>query len=235
MPPRSLSSHDVLHCDPQVLVVNKPPGLLSQADHTGDADLVTLGKAFLEESGAEGEPFLAPAHRLDRPASGVLVLARSSKAARHLTRQFRERLVDKRYLAIVEGTGVGFGTLEDYIAKSDATPRLTGPGDPEGRYARLQYQTLAEKEHQSLLLVQLETGRPHQVRLQLSERGYPILGDLRYGAQEPLDGRNLALHGYFLAFEHPQEARRVTFSSAPPGSWPEYFAADVQQLLQHAG
>lgn len=230
-----LADLNVLHTDRHLLVVNKPPGLLSQPDRTGDPDVVALGRALLKkEKGTGGDAFLAPAHRLDRPASGVMALARTSRAARHLGRQFRERLTDKRYLAVVEGTGAGIGALEDYIAKSKATPRLTGPEDPDGRYARLTYQTLAEKDGLSLLLIQLKTGRPHQIRLQFVERGFPILGDYRYGARQPLDGRNLALHSYFLAFEHPTEERCSVFTAPPPASWPERFADDIQRLLQRA-
>lgn len=222
---------DVLHCDAHLLVACKPPGVLAQPDHTGDADLIVLGKTFIrgsEDAGAD--PFLAPVHRLDRPVGGVTALARTSEAAKHLARQFRERTVDKRYLAVIEGTGAGFGALDGYIAKTDRAPRLTGPDDPEGRWARLQYQTLAEKGGLSLLLVRPETGRPHQIRLQLADYGFPIQGDLRYGAERELDGRNLALHSYMLAFEHPAEERRVSFSANPPDTWPERFADDIGRL-----
>jgi tRNA pseudouridine32 synthase/23S rRNA pseudouridine746 synthase/23S rRNA pseudouridine1911/1915/1917 synthase len=226
---------DVLHCDAQLLVVNKPPGVLSQPDRTGDADIAALGKAFLREhEGAGEDPFLAPAHRLDRPAGGVMALARTSEAARHLARQFRERTVDKRYLAVVEGEGAGFGALDDYIAKTDATPRLTDPDDPDGRWARLQYQSLAEHDGLGLLLVRPETGRPHQIRLQLAERGVPILGDLRYGAERELDGQNLALHSYRLAVEHPAEERRVSFSAPPPATWPQRFGDDIERVMRNA-
>lgn len=226
---------NVLHCDAHLLVACKPPGVLAQPDHTGDADLIALGKAWLKEHEEAGaDPFLAPVHRLDRPASGVTALARTSEAARHLARQFRERTVDKGYLAIVEGAGAGRGTIDGYIAKTDATPRLTDPDDPEGRWARLQYQTLAEKEGLSLLLVRPETGRPHQIRLQLADHGFPILGDLRYGAERELDGRNLALHSHAIAFEHPTEERRVSFAARPPETWPERFAEDVERVMRGA-
>ena len=227
-----LPSSNVLHCDAHLLVACKPPGVLAQPDHTGDADLTARGKAWLKahEAAASEDPFLAPAHRLDRPASGVTALARTSAAARHLGRQFQERTVGKRYLAIVEGTGAGRGALEGYVAKTNATPRLTGPDDPEGRWARLQYQTLAKEDGLSLLLVRPETGRPHQIRLQLSGHGFPILGDLRYGAEGELDGRNLALHSHALAFEHPVEERRVSFSAKPPAAWPERFAEAIERV-----
>jgi tRNA pseudouridine32 synthase/23S rRNA pseudouridine746 synthase/23S rRNA pseudouridine1911/1915/1917 synthase len=223
---------DVLHCDAQLLVVCKPPGVLSQPDRTGDADIAALGKAFLREhEGAVEDPFLVPAHRLDRPAGGVMALARTSEAARRLARQFRERTVDKRYLAVVEGTGAGLATLDGYVAKTDATPRLTDADDPEGRWARLHYQTLAEKEDLSLLMVRPETGRPHQIRLQLAERGFPILGDMRYGAEGELDGRNLALHSHRLAVEHPAgDQGRVSFSALPPETWPARFGEDVRGI-----
>jgi tRNA pseudouridine32 synthase/23S rRNA pseudouridine746 synthase/23S rRNA pseudouridine1911/1915/1917 synthase len=205
--------------------------VLSQADATGDTDIAAWGKAFLKnERDGRGDPFLAPAHRLDRPAGGVMALARTPAAARALARQFRERTTDKRYLAVVEGEGAGLGTLDDYIAKPDATPRLTDADDPDGRWARLRYQTLSEKGGLSLFLVRPETGRPHQIRLQLAERGFPVLGDLRYGAEGELDGRNLALHSHALSVEHPAEERRVSFSAPPPATWPARFANAIERV-----
>ena len=215
---------DVLFIDNHLLVVNKPPGLLAQADRTGDPDVVRLGKAYLKERfDKPGNVFLGLVHRLDRPASGVMVLARTSKAAARLAAQFRERRPVKRYLAVVEGTLSGAGACRDHIAKRRGRPRIVAASDPADKPARLTWRSVATTADLTLVEVLLETGRPHQIRLQLAARGHPILGDLRHGAEREWDGRNLALHAYRLELEHPvrRDARR--FSAPPPSGWPEPF------------
>lgn len=211
---------DVLHDDEVLLVVNKPPGLLSQADRTGDPDVLTLGKAWLQQKDeAPAEPFLGLVHRLDRPASGLMVLARTPAAARDLSRQFRERTVTKHYLALVEGTRTGIGTCTDYLAKDGRSVRVVAPEHPSGRRAELAWQSLAQSGGLSLLQVRLQTGRRHQIRAQLAHAGHPIVGDMRYGATRELDGRNLALHAYELALEHPTERVGMRWTARPPTSW----------------
>lgn len=215
-----LRDDDVLHCDDRLFVIDKPPGMLSQADATGDADAVAQGKAWLREhEGARRDPFLGLVHRLDRPASGVLVMARTSSAARELSEQFRERLVDKRYLALVEGEMSGIGTCVGYIAKIGRDPQVVGPDHPQGKRAVLRWQALASTPERSLVSVQLETGRPHQIRLQLAAEGHAVVGDLRHGASTELDGRNLALHHARLRLEHPSDYRMVTFTAPVPSAW----------------
>ncbi len=227
----------VLHLDNHLLVIDKPPGLLAQADRTGDADVLSEGKAFLKERfGKSGEAYLGLVHRLDRPASGVMVLARTSKAARRLAEQFRRRLPEKRYLAIVEGACSGMETCIDYIAKENETIRRVPPDHPAGKRAELSYQALAQDAAAglSLVMVRLKTGRPHQIRIQLSARGFPILGDLRHGATRELDGQNLALHAYLLRLEHPVRREMLTFAAPPPAAWGGRFETETQRLLAAA-
>lgn len=213
-------SFKVLHCDDAVLVVNKPPGLLAQADRTGDPDVVSMGKAWLQsERGETPDSYLGLVHRLDRPASGLMVLARQSDAAAHLSRQFRERTVTKRYLALVEGTMTGLGTCTGYLAKDGRHVRVVGPEHPAGRRAVLTWQSLAQHEGLSLLQVRLQTGRRHQIRVQLADRNHPITGDFRYGATRELDGKHLALHAYHLALEHPTEKVGMRWTAPPPAAW----------------
>lgn len=204
--------------DEHLVVVEKPPGLLAQADRTGDPDVVRILK---ERYGAEGaaRPFIGLVHRLDRPASGLMVLGRTSEAARHLSAQFRERTVDKRYLAIVDGALAGLGTWTDYLVKENRSVRTVRPDHPDGKRAELSWQALAQSEGRSLLQVRLHTGRAHQIRVQCARRGHPILGDFRYGATRELDGQNLALHGYLLAVEHPATHRGMRWRAAPPAAW----------------
>ena len=229
---------DVLHLDNHLFVVCKPPGMLAQADHTGDLDVLTWGKSFLREQfDKPGDVFLGLVHRLDRPASGVMVLARTSKAARRLSAQFRERLADKRYLAVVEGEAETWGTCIDYVKKEQHpgggfSVTTTGPDDPDGKRAELTYQRLACEGGLSLLLVRLGTGRSHQIRVQLAARGWPLLGDSRYGARRVLDGRNIALHSYLLRVEHPTRREGMRFTAPPPALWEGRFAEAVHRLLE---
>ena len=217
-----------LFVDEALFVVNKPAGVLAQADHTGDPDVVTLGRAWLRDQGKPSS-FLGLVHRLDRPTSGVMILARTSDAARSLSRQFRERTVEKTYLAVVEGTLTGIGSWTDTIAKIGRRPQIVPADHPEGAHAELTWQALARAEGQTLLQIQLHTGRPHQIRLQASERGHPIVGDQRYGASESLDGA-IALHHRRLRCEHPATLRGDTFAAPLPDHWSRFRTAFATAL-----
>lgn len=211
---------DVVHHDDALLVVNKAPGQLAQADRTGDPDVLTLGRRWLAaQAGAAPDGYLGLVHRLDRPASGLMVLARTPAAAKALSRQFRERTVTKRYLALVEGTLTGIGTCADYLQADGRTVRVVAPTDPSAQQAELQWQSLAQADARSLLQVRLRTGRRHQIRVQLAHAGHPLVGDFRYGATQELDGQNLALHAYHLALEHPTTHTGVRWQAAPPSNW----------------
>jgi len=224
-PPDSVKPHmpaalNVVYCDDALLVVDKAPGQLAQADRTGDPDVLSLGREWLaEEKGAAPDAFLGLVHRLDRPASGLMVLARTSEAAQHLSRQFRERTVTKRYLALVEGTATGIGTMVDYVRKDGQHVQVVSPDAPGGQRAALEWQSLAQEGGISLMQVRLQTGRRHQIRVQLAHRGHPIVGDIRYGATQELDGKNLALHAYHLALEHPTAKTGMRWQVPPPAAW----------------
>lgn len=224
---------EVLFIDNHLLVVNKPAGLLVQADRTGDPDLLSIGKAYLKDSfNKPGNVFLGLVHRLDRPVSGVMVFARTSKAASRLSDQFRRRTPDKRYLALVEGEVSGQDKLVDYLIKRDRTVEIVDASHPDARMAVLEWRTLACRNRTSLLEINLKTGRPHQIRIQLSHAGFPIVGDKRYGASRELDGRNLALHCYRLEVEHPTQRTRIAWTARPPGSWGKTFQHEIRQLIE---
>ena len=211
----------VLHVDNHLLVVDKPAGMLAQEDATGDADLVTLAKAYLKERFERpGNVFVGLVHRLDRPASGVVVLARTSKAAARLSAQFagRDEGLDKRYLAVVDGRLDAGGALVDWLVKGErGTVKRVPEGTTGAKRAALTYEVLAVEGHRTLVGVALGTGRAHQIRVQLAGLGTPVTGDLRYGAKTPLgDGRGIALHASRLAFTHPTRPERVVFASRPP-------------------
>ncbi|MFQ5569875.1 MAG: RluA family pseudouridine synthase [Rhodothermales bacterium] len=224
---------DILYLDNHLLVVNKPAGLLAQGDATGDPTVLTLGKAYLKETfDKPGRVYLGLVHRLDRPASGVMVLARTSKAAQRLTDQFRNRSPEKRYMAIVEGLCQGSGSCEDYLVKERRQVRVVPASYPQAKRAAMTWQTVAtRRDGLSLLDIRLETGRSHQIRIQLSHRGWPLLGDIRYGAGRELDGRNLALHAYRLTIEHPTRRESMTWQAVPPPNWRSLFDEAIAQVL----
>ncbi|PAP77648.1 RluA family pseudouridine synthase [Rubrivirga marina] len=227
-----------LYLDNHLLAVSKPPGLLTQADRTGDPDLVSLAKAYLKERfDKPGNVFVGLVHRLDRPASGVMMLARTSKAASRLSDQFRRRVPQKRYLAVVEGDPGDGGAWTERVDAIDKGGGGSVDVVPvgEGQRAALRYRTLARDSARSLVEVELLTGRKHQIRAQLAELGAPILGDFRYGNQTPFaDGRGVALHAYRLVVEHPTKREPVTVVAPPPEAWAGLFPDAVAETAGSA-
>jgi len=206
--------------------------MLSQADATGDVDAVTWAKRMLKDDGAD-EPFVGLVHRLDRPASGVLLMARTSEAARALSKAFRERSVEKRYLAVVNGTLRGVGRWTDTIAKIGRDPQVVAPDHPDGKHAEATWQALRAEEGRTLVQVQLETGRPHQIRLHCATRGHPVIGDVRHGAEEALDGRTVALHHALLRVEHPDTHRVHSFTTPVPEVWDPLLTDAMRDVIRN--
>lgn len=222
-----LPTPDILFEDNHCLAVNKPAGLASahfQGQHETADRLV---KAYLKAKYKKpGNVFLGVVHRLDRPVTGVLLFARTSKAAARLAEQFREGTVDKVYWAVVEGDNLPpAGTLADWLAKDDDAHRveIVPPGTPGARQALLHFQTRAA--HGGLALVELrpQTGRRHQLRVQLSQRGWPIVGDARYGSLRTFPS-GIALHARALTFLHPIRHEPITLTADLPRSWRGRFA-----------
>ncbi len=223
-----------LYLDNHLLVVDKPAGLLTQADRTGDPDLVSLAKTYLKERfDKPGDVFVGLVHRLDRPTSGVVVHARTSKAAGRLSDQFRRRATEKRYLAVVAGQLADAGEMVDGIDKGEGGSVAVVPeGSPGSQRAALRWRTLARDARQSLVEVELLTGRKHQIRAQLAARGAPVLGDFRYGNQAPFDGgRGIALHAVRLTIQHPTKREPMTFTAPPRASWAGLFDHAVAEAL----
>jgi 23S rRNA pseudouridine1911/1915/1917 synthase len=219
---------DVLLEDNHCLAVNKPAGLLAQGDETGEPSLVDLARDYLKAKYAKpGNVFVGLVHRLDRPTSGVILLARTSKGADRLAKQFREGTVRKVYSAVVEGTPAeDEGEWTDRLVKDEArnVVRAVGLDDPLGREAHLAYRVL--ERHGATTSIELipTTGRGHQLRVQLASRGMPIVGDRKYGARSRLlagDGRpRVALHALALTFRHPTRPEDVTVTAPLPRDWP---------------
>jgi RluA family pseudouridine synthase len=226
---------NIQYIDNHILVLVKPAGKLVQADETGDTDILTSIKSYLKKKyDKPGNVYLGLVHRLDRPVSGLMVLARTSKAAARLAQAFRNSKVSKRYIAIVEAVCNRKGTLEHYIYKKNRHVKIVPANHPKGKPARLTYQCISSQS-KSLLDIDLETGRPHQIRVQLADINWPILGDFRYGATTPFDGRNLALHCYQLGFVHPVRKTWMQWRVPPPSSWNGYFDNDIQKFMNRNG
>ncbi|MDX1430720.1 MAG: RNA pseudouridine synthase [Rhodothermales bacterium] len=216
-----MNEPQILYCDNHLLCVTKPPGVLSQADMTGDLDLLSWCRSYVEKRfNKPGRAYLGLVHRLDRPASGVMVFARTSKAAARLSRQFRDRTVAKRYFALVEGRLTGSGTAVARIRKSGRGVEEVPNDAAGGMEAELFWRSELLLPSTTLVHVDLSSGRKHQIRFQLSQEHHPIVGDFRYGSTMELDGRNIALHCYSLALDHPTRKVRMSWHSRPPASWP---------------
>ncbi len=213
-----------LYVDNHLLVIEKNAGQLSQADRTGDTDLLSTWRQYIKvRFDKPGNVFLGLVHRLDRPVSGVMVFARTSKAAARLSDQFRANTIEKTYLALVEGRPGYSGTMEDYLLKKGKRVKCVKPDKKGAKKARLSFRTLAESGGQSLVEIKLETGRSHQIRVQFSTRGCVLVGDRKYGAKSVFDGKNLALHASSLSFDHPTRSERLLFRSSLPATWPDLF------------
>jgi 23S rRNA pseudouridine1911/1915/1917 synthase len=214
---------DVLFEDNHLLVVNKPEGLPTQGVVEGTASVVTLAKAYLKQKfNKPGNVYLGVVSRLDAATSGVIVLARTSKAAARLTEQFREREVEKTYWALVEQPPQPpAGEVSHWVLKNDAKHRMevVPPRTRDAQHAKLSYQTLRTEKLGTLVEVRLHTGRKHQIRLQLATIGCPILGDKKYGSRAEFAGEGIALHAARLTIEHPTTKERLEFHAPLPRDW----------------
>jgi 23S rRNA pseudouridine1911/1915/1917 synthase len=208
--------------DNHLLAVYKPAGLLSQGDETGEANLLDLSKAWIKNRYRKpGQVFLGLVHRLDRPVAGIMVFARTSKAAARLSDQIRQRSLRKTYLAVVEGRPPSTeGQLAHFLERHDRSVRIVPHPTPLSREARLSFRVRASDAGRSLVEIELETGRKHQIRLQLAHTGCPIVGDLRYGALSSLPSRSIALFARQMTLKHPVRDGLLEFTLPLPVGWP---------------
>jgi 23S rRNA pseudouridine1911/1915/1917 synthase len=226
----SQRSFTVIYEDNHLLIVNKANGVLVQGDDTGDKPLVELCKDYIKEKYQKpGAVFLGVVHRLDRPVSGVVVFARTSKSLERMNALFREKETSKTYWAIVKNKPPkDHDALVHWLLKDEKKNKTTffTRETPGALRSELSYQVLGTAQGHWLLKVNPITGRPHQIRVQLSSMGCPIRGDVKYGYAEPVgDGRSIGLHAKSLEFVHPVKKERMKFEAPLPddGFW-NYFS-----------
>lgn len=213
---KCLDNEQILYVDNHLLIVLKEADLLTQTEGDGRLSLEELAKAWVkQEFHKPGSVFLTPTHRLDLPVSGLVLFARTSKALSRLNAQMREQRIQRIYHAEVEGVLAGSeGRLDHYLLHADHYAKVVDSETPNAKHARLTYRVLEHKEHTTLVEVELDTGRYHQIRAQFSAIGHPIVGDARYRASETK--RDIHLHGAKISFEHPVTKELLTFSSTAP-------------------
>lgn len=222
--PRSFGL-DVIFEDNHLLVICKTAGLVTQGAAPGQTSVVDLARKYLKDKYHKpGNVYLGIVSRLDALATGVLVLARTSKAASRLAEQFRTGRVAKTYWAVVQGhPEPACGECVDWVRKDERQQRMivTQPADRSAQEARLRYRILAERQDRTVLEIDLQTGRKHQIRLQLAHRGHPILGDTKYGATAGFpDG--IGLHARTLVLEHPVRREPLNLQAPCPASWQSF-------------
>ena len=222
----------IIYEDNHLLVCEKPVNMPVQADSSGDEDLLSTAKAYIKEKyNKPGEVYLGLVHRLDRPVGGVMVFARTSKAAARLTESFKNRKTKKRYAAIVSGSPCSSAELECDLLRDEQNniSRVVRPNTPGAKTASLEYVSTVTKNGFTLLDVLLHTGRHHQIRAQLAWSGCPIFGDQRYNRAARV-GQQIALYAYSLTIEHPTLRESMTFTCIPHGAKFDEFSDECAAL-----
>ena len=215
-----MSKLNILYEDNHLIVVEKKPNILSQSDITGDIDLLTLVKDYIKEKyDKPGNVYVGLIHRLDRPVGGILVFAKTSKAAKRLNEQIKNHEFKKGYLALLEGKlDVSSGMLVNHLYKDKKTgiSKVVNENFVGGKLSKLQYTVLTYLGKKTLVKINLITGRHHQIRLQFSNIGHPLYADRRYGDKV---GDGIRLYAYELEFKHPVTKELMNFKLLP--KWKE--------------
>lgn len=202
---------NIIYEDNHIIVVEKPVNMLTQSDNTKDLDLQTALKMYVKKKYQKpGNVYIGLVHRLDRPTGGLMVFARTSKAASRLSEEIRNKNFKKSYLAVINGKTKKQDTLEDYLEKTGNISIISNK--EKGKYAKLNYELIAYKDNLSLVKVNLETGRNHQIRLQFKSRNMPLYGDNKYNNDK---NKNLGLYAYKLEFTHPTRCEKMVFINYP--------------------
>ena len=210
----------IIYEDNHILIIEKPVNIPSQEDSSHDPDVISILKQDIKKRyDKPGNVYLSLVHRLDRPVGGVMVLAKTSKAASRLSSEIREGSFRKRYLCVVNGTPQrASGLLENYLLKDAKRNivRIVERGVPGAKKAVLEYKTMETSKDYSLISVKLRTGRSHQIRVQLAEIGHPLYGDQKYGREFAAPGEQISLWSSQISFMHPTRGINISFVSNPP-------------------
>ena len=215
----------IIYIDNHLIAVTKPAGLLTQPDRNTNESLIDQTRQWIKEKyNKPNNVFLGLVHRLDRNVSGVVLFARTSKAASRLSKQFREGIPKKYYKAIVLGKlEREHNTLVHYLRKEKTLKTTIFPREaPTAKRSELSYEVIYSLEKKSLIEVSLSTGRFHQIRAQMAFIGHPIIGDVKYGAPESLPNQEIALHAHKLVFNHPISNEEITLTSPQPKTWEQF-------------
>lgn len=210
----------IIYEDNHIIALNKAVSEIVQGDKTGDKPLVEQLKEYLKETYAKpGNVFCGVVHRLDRPVSGVVVFAKTSKALTRLNEMLRKQEIKKKYWAIVANPPAEpEGTLENYLVRNQKQNKsyTYDTETPNSKLARLSYKTITNSERYTLMEIELHTGRHHQIRCQLAKAGSPIKGDLKYGAKRSNPDGGISLHARSVEFIHPVSKENIKIVAEPP-------------------
>lgn len=217
-----LLKNNILYEDNHLIVVHKLPNIASCPDSSNDLDLFTAIKQYIKDKyNKPGNVYLGLVHRLDRPTEGIIVYAKTSKAAERLSKQINNNEFKKTYYAVVEGTPKDKDTLKDYLYKDESTNTSYISNKDKGKLSILEYETIKTVNNLSLLKINLLTGRHHQIRVQLSSRNYPLYGDHKYNKKYLNDNKtDLALIAEYLSFYHPTTKELLCFNIDLPKKYP---------------
>lgn len=207
----------IVYEDNHILVLNKPAGLLTQSDATGQTSLEEYVKEWIKQRDQKkGNVFLHAVHRIDKPVSGLVLFAKTSKALSRLNVQMRDKHMEKVYLAYVEGEGLpDEGELEHTLIHGEHRAELTHKDDPRGKRAHLYFSVIKRETQKTLVKIKLTTGRYHQIRCQFLAISHPIMGDVKYGASMPYSKEAIALHHTSFSIIHPTTQERLKFETSP--------------------
>lgn len=216
---------NILYEDNHIIVVEKAPNVPVQLDESNDLDLQTMVKQYIKEKyDKPGNVYLGIVHRLDRPVGGVMVFAKTSKAASRLSKDISNHEFKKQYLAVIEGNLNNEGKLENYLDRDGKKAFVTTK--EKGKYSLLEYIILNKKDNLNLVKINLKTGRHHQIRIQFSNIGFPLYGDQLYGKN---DKKQIALYAYSLEFKHPTTKEKLCFNLIPEYGIFEVF--DIREVI----
>lgn len=213
-----INNLNIIYEDNHIIVLEKPVNIPSQGDKTGDLDLLTMVKDYLKKKyNKPGNVYLGLVHRLDRPTGGLMVFAKTSKAASRLSEEIRQGRMEKKYRAIVKGNIDDGSEMVDYLRKNTKLNKsfVTNNKDSNGKFAKLEYKKIRyiKENNTSIVDIKLLTGRHHQIRVQFSSRGHPIYADSKY--DKPYKNQNLKLYAYYLSFKHPVRDEVLKFEYIP--------------------